>query len=54
MIEHVATGEQRYFNRIDEIPRLIKPFLKTPANDMAPRKSARQWLKQLIIFWKKR
>jgi hypothetical protein len=53
MIEHVATGEQRYFNRIDEIPKLIKPFLKSSGNDPVPRKSIRQWLKKMILFWKK-
>jgi hypothetical protein len=52
-IEHVATGEQRSFNRIDEIPRLIKPFLKSPGSDAVPRKSIGRWLKQLIFFWKK-
>jgi len=53
-IEHVATGERRAFNRIDEIPKLIKTFLKSPDRDTVHRESIGQWLNQLIFFWKKR
>jgi hypothetical protein len=54
MIEHVSTGERRYFNHINDIPKLIKPFLKTPSNELDPRESVGQRLKRIIYCRKKR
>ena len=49
MIEYVPTGERRYFHRIDEIPKIIIPFLKISDMNLDQPKSLRQWLKQVIF-----
>jgi hypothetical protein len=54
MIEHVPTGERRYFDRINDIPKLIKLFLKGAGKELHPHKSVGQWLKQIIYYRKKR
>jgi hypothetical protein len=51
MIEHVPTGERRYFNRIAEIPKIIKLFLKASDVNLDQRKSIWRWLKQWFS-WK--
>ena len=48
MIEHVPTGERRYFQRIEEIPGLILPYLKELDVSLARRKPVWLWLQQFV------
>jgi len=50
VIEHVPTGKRHYFDQIDEIPGIIRFFLKTPFVVLEQRKSIWQGLKKFILF----
>jgi hypothetical protein len=54
MIEIVPTGDRHYFTRIDEIPRLIRPYLKYHGIGGDQRKSIWQWLRQIAILKNKK
>jgi hypothetical protein len=44
MIEHIPSGERHYFHRIEDLPKLILPYLSETETNFSPRKSLWQRL----------
>jgi hypothetical protein len=49
VIEHIPSGERRYFTRIDEISGIIRHFLQLSGADLDERRSVFKWLKQIVL-----
>jgi hypothetical protein len=50
MIEHIPSGERHYFHRIEDLPKLILPYLKETESNLSSRKSI--W-RRLITYHRK-
>jgi hypothetical protein len=44
VIEHIPSGERHYFHKIEDLPKLILPYLSEPEKDLTQSKSIGQRL----------